>query len=536
MSYNAEQTQSEGFSNSLDTGKLHTSNEVTQPRTELYLDELTDGSSGTIIVMICRSWDVHTITGHYLSMDFVMSDAKDNAIHSTAKANVAHNFLRLKEGSIYSIKNFVVYANKEEYRIFRDHAYMIELDGAASVRKTSFKGGGFVRYPFQLKELDVAGRVTNVGRITQQKSNSRTLDFSLANDRWGALGDALVGRKTNNVGLYPVVLTSTNVKLYSNKLYLSSGSSSLILDDAQIPALKALRVENREFLQNINTLTIYMSCNKDEVSLSQAAVHADYSQAKEGTLENLLIWARNRKNDVRVKIDGIRTRKGWNFPSCGGEKCKKGVVRKEGSFWCQACDRAVEYPVLRLELDVSDKTASTMVVMFDEPATELVKCFADSLATADEDVGLAYADDVGLPRALANIIGTTQTMEIKTHTYYEHDTFESFTCWRIAAEEVVEEDAGSSNINTSAEVNIKEFQKMATKPSVVTPSKPAEERGKKVQSNSSLHGHANIEVDLEDLDDEVTCGMDDGQADGKDNFVLDKRKKKRYIVDDSASE
>ncbi|GKD01814.1 reverse transcriptase domain-containing protein [Tanacetum coccineum] len=99
MSSNAEQTQSEGFPYSLDTGKLHTSSE-------------------------------------------------GNAIHSTAKANVAYNFLRLKEGSVYSIINFFVQANKEEYRIFTDHAYMIELDGATSVRKTSVKGGGFVRYPF----------------------------------------------------------------------------------------------------------------------------------------------------------------------------------------------------------------------------------------------------------------------------------------------------------------------------------------------------------------------------------------------------
>ncbi|GKD50742.1 hypothetical protein Tco_1279718 [Tanacetum coccineum] len=295
---------------------------------------------------------------------------------------------------------------------------MIELDGATSVRKTSVKGGGFVRYPFQLKELgcieltdnkyliDVAGYVTNVGLITQQKSGSQTLDFSLAN-------------------------------------------GSLILDDTQIPALNALREENSE----------------DEVSLSQAAVHADYSQVKEGT--------------------------------------------------------AVEYLVLRLELDVSNKTASTVVVMFDEPTIELVKCSADSLAVADEDVGFAYADDVGLPRALANNIGTTQTLEIKTHTYYEHGTFESFTCWRIPLEEVVEEDVRSSNY-TSVEVKIKKFRKLATKPSVATPSKPAEKRGKR--------------VDLEDSHDEVTCGMDDGQAYGKDNFVLDKRKKKRYIVDDSASE
>ncbi|GJT59343.1 putative reverse transcriptase domain-containing protein, partial [Tanacetum coccineum] len=196
-----------------------------------------------------------------------------------------------------------------------------------------------------------------------------------------------------------------------------------------------------------------------------------------------------------VKIDDIRTRKRWNFPSCGGEKCEKGVVRKEGSFWCQACDKAIEYPALRfrLELDVSDKTASTVVVMFDEPATELLKCSADSLAAADEDVGLAYADDVGLPRPLANIIGITKTLEIKSHTYYEHGTFECFTCWRIASEEVVEEDTGSSNVNTTPDINIKQTKWLTTKSTVATPSKPREGRGKKVQSNSTLHRYTNFE-------------------------------------------
>ncbi|GJS28375.1 retrovirus-related pol polyprotein from transposon TNT 1-94 [Tanacetum coccineum] len=367
---------------------------------------------------------------------------RSNAIHGSAKANVAHNFLKLKEGFVYSIKKFVVQANREEYRIFRDDPYMIELDGATSVRRLSVKGGGFVWYPFQLIELasielmdnkyliDVAGYVTNVGRITYQKSGSRMLDFSLANGSGqairvtlrGGLGDALIEKKTSNAGLYPVVMTVMNVKLYNSK--------------EPCP---------------------YLFCSsEDEVTLSQDAVHADYSQAKEGTLENLLIWARNRKNDsttfkCKVKIDGIRTRKEWNFPSCRGEKCKKGVVRREGSFWCQAYEKVFEYPMLRyrLELDVPDKTASTVVVMFDEPAIELVKYTAYTLALADEDVGFGYADDAGLPRALANIVGTIQTMEIKTQSYYEHRTFESFTCWRLAAQEVVAEDVGSTNTPTS---------------------------------------------------------------------------------------
>ncbi|GJT08975.1 reverse transcriptase domain-containing protein [Tanacetum coccineum] len=455
--------------NALPEGNLPPAVKTARPPSELYLDELIQGLTGTINVMICRTWDVHTVSGRYVSTDFVMSDAKGNAIHGFAKANVAHNFLKLKEGFVYSIKNFVVQANKEEYRIFKDDPYMIELDGATSVRSGQ------------------AIRVT----------------------LWGGLGDALIEKKTSNVGLYPVVLTAMNVKLYNNKLYLSSGSSSQILDDPQIPALRALRTQTSE----------------DEVTLSQVAVHADYSQAKEGTLENLLIWARNRKNDTttfkcKVKIDGIRTRKGWNFPSCGGEKCKKGVVRREGSFWCQACEKAVEYPVLRyrLELDVSDKTASTVVVMFDEPAIELVKCTSDTLASTEEDVGFGYAHDAGLPQALANIVGTIQTMEIKTQSYYEHGNFESFTCWKLAAEEIVAEDVGSTNTPPSPDENIKKSRRVLIKPGVDTPSKPTKERGKK------------------DSDEEATCDLDDDEADVEGQSGSAMKKKKRYIVDESASE
>ncbi|GKE97864.1 putative reverse transcriptase domain-containing protein, partial [Tanacetum coccineum] len=95
----------------------------------------------------------------------------------------------------------------------------------------------------------------------------------------------------------------------------------------------------------------------------------------------------------------------------------------------------------RLELDVSDDTAQTVIVMFDETATALVGCSAGSLI----DIKDESADDrVSLPPAISNVIGTTQTLEIKSHSYYEYGTFESFTCWLVHA------------------------------PSVATPSKPSE--------------------------------------------------------------
>nr|GFA69450.1 hypothetical protein [Tanacetum cinerariifolium] len=47
-----------------------------QPKSELFLDEVELGLTGTFVVMVCRMWDVNAMTGCYLSTDFVLSDAK----------------------------------------------------------------------------------------------------------------------------------------------------------------------------------------------------------------------------------------------------------------------------------------------------------------------------------------------------------------------------------------------------------------------------------------------------------------------------
>ncbi|GJY09825.1 putative reverse transcriptase domain-containing protein, partial [Tanacetum coccineum] len=252
--------------------------------------------TGTIIVMIGRVWDVNAVTERYLSTDFVVSDSKDNMIHCTAKSTVAHNFLRLKEGGIYSVKNFVVLPNKDEFRIFRHDMFMIEFDGETTARKVSADPHSFCRYPFCLIEfdqveptnnkylIDIAGYVTNVGRTSYTKAGSKTLEFYLANQRgqslrvtlWGELGDVLVEKKTKHAGVCAMVLTGMSGKEYNNKLYLSSTSSMVFYDDDDIPCLPELRA------------------NDSRAAPSKAPLPIDCSQPREGTLENLLIWARNR--------------------------------------------------------------------------------------------------------------------------------------------------------------------------------------------------------------------------------------------------
>nr|GFA44750.1 zinc finger, CCHC-type [Tanacetum cinerariifolium] len=144
----------------------------------LFLDVLQVGVTGTIFVMLCRIWDVCAVTGRYLSTDMVVSNAPGNAIHCSARSNVTHNFIKLKEGIIYCIKNFVVHPNKEEYHIRKDDAFMLEFNGATSARKYLAKAVGFVRHPFQLVKLNSMELTDNKYMI-----GSRTMDFYLANER-----------------------------------------------------------------------------------------------------------------------------------------------------------------------------------------------------------------------------------------------------------------------------------------------------------------------------------------------------------------
>ncbi|GKA78398.1 ATP-dependent DNA helicase PIF1-like protein [Tanacetum coccineum] len=270
-----------------------------------------------------------------------------------------------------------------------------------------------------------------------------------------ALGEMLIENRTHHIGHYPVVLTALFVKLYNNS-----------------------------------------TC------------------AKVGTLENLLMWARNRKYDAAtfhcaVRVDKIRTKKGWNYPSCGGEKCKKGNLdRKHGHFWCDSCHSSVDYPVLRLELEVSDDTAQTVVVMFDKTTRVVVKCSAGSI---DEE-------ETGLPPALANIVDTLYTLELKSNSYYEHANYESFTCWRVVLEEALDESGSSGTLAGIGEPKAGVLVPLTTTPSVSTPSKPGEPKKAQSKECHDSDGEESFVADSKIKGSDVGCSSGMGK---RRRLVLD---------------
>nr|GEV62081.1 hypothetical protein [Tanacetum cinerariifolium] len=200
-------------------------------------------------------------------------------------------------------KNFAVKPNKEEYRVIKDDNFMLEFNGSMTFIKVSVKADGFVRYPLKLVDLDA--------------------------------------------------IEPTENKYLIDKVYFSSTSSTMILDDVKILVIKALKDAN---------------CGME---LKNPYMPTDLTRPVKGTIENLLIWAQNRKNNVHSFISSV--------------------------VW------QVDFPMLRymLEMDVSNDTTQTVIVMFDETATALVGCSA-GLVIKHSDVE-ASGDSSGY--AGKNVVG-----------------------------------------------------------------------------------------------------------------------------------
>ncbi|XP_071714504.1 replication factor A protein 1-like [Rutidosis leptorrhynchoides] len=408
---------------------LATQNDTVQAnkRTYSYLHELQVGKEAEVKIMICHTWDTHTKYGKYLSTDFIASDQQFLLL--TARNTVAHCFIsRLKEGSVYSLNKFEVSPNKDDYRLLRNNKVLIQLQGSTFLKKISSEDhSGFNRHPYAcipFEDLEPNGGKYQIGTtvvtqtLTPQKGGATTLEFQLVNERhrrvrvtlWGKLGDSFLARKPAEPSQYSIILSSVCVRRdYYGETSLSSTSATLIIDDTQVPTLAA-------FIHKISDMDFsdYMG---------DSAPQRQLPPPKEGSIVDLLTMARRGKNNV----------------------AKKSVSRQDGGFWCESCEKRVPEPLarFRVQFDVRDSSAETVVVMFDETAEQLAGTTAQSLLDAQD---VATCTTV-LPNPLANLLNTTQVLLLKVNSYYEHGTYESFNCIKVYSDEDASEQVVTDNLD-----------------------------------------------------------------------------------------
>ncbi|GJV23161.1 DNA helicase PIF1, ATP-dependent [Tanacetum coccineum] len=129
-----------------------------------------------------------------------------------------------------------------------------------------------------------------------------------------------------------------------------------------------------------------------------------------------LVKGIKEQRQVLKRVDGI-------YPSLWYEKCRKGATRKLRKWVCEACNKAIDYHVFS--------------------NGKLLKYSVESLMGTEDE----YSDadnELNLPVAIRNLIGTKHVLEIKSHTYYEYGSFESFNDWKINPNPSAEDGAFSS--------------------------------------------------------------------------------------------
>ncbi|GJX81803.1 hypothetical protein Tco_0331284 [Tanacetum coccineum] len=201
------------------------------------------------------------------------------------------------------------------------------------------------------------------------------------------------------------------------------------------------------------------------MELAKEVMLVDYSESKAGTLENLLMWVRNRQNEsvtftCQVRIDNIRTKKGGTT--------HRVVARSAINEF-------------RLELKVSDETTHVVVVMFDETSSEFVKCSEDSIVDSLDD-------DLSLPPTLTN----------------------------IHSAKTAEESASSSTVDAITNPHTTLGKRFCKYPSVLTPLKLSKEKKSKRD-------------DLKDSDAELSPSPTEGVHDDKAGDHFDRKKKNRLV-------
>ncbi|GKG15720.1 hypothetical protein Tco_0358043, partial [Tanacetum coccineum] len=85
-------------------------------------------------------------------------------------------------------------------------------------------------------------------------------------------------------------------------------------------------------------------------------------------------------------------------------------------------------------------------------------------------------EHLGLPPALANIVGISHTLELKSYTYYEHGNYKSFICWKVVTDKAVEGSASSGMVAAKADSKLcyvrEELQDSDAEESFVVDSQP----------------------------------------------------------------
>ncbi|KAK2459163.1 replication protein A 70 kDa DNA-binding subunit B [Trifolium repens] len=387
------------------------------------------------------------------------STIKHNYIHGTIPSRSASAFKDvLQEGKVYEIGIFRVSKNKRSYIIVENNTSMLQFSGSTTFTPQEYDDGKIPRYVFEFVPFEDLHKRFN-------KEAHAVYYF------WSFL-------------IRCSFISTTGVFLFACEFLVQSSRSTTIYINIDIP--EAIELAQASKATNVMD---------ENASLPPLAVRPKIDKVK--TISEILDIAAAGDNMSAVyhcaaTVEDILVKNGWYYVSC--PECRKTVFPTETDFHCDNCKVDVAYPKtrFRLELQVKDPTASTIFVLFDDVAEQVVQVkLGDLTSNLEKRYLVENVKDSELPEQLLKIIGTTHVFQIRMGSYFESRGRQSFTANKILKPvvKVEEEDTKDEICSSSSEP-----------PTIKTPI-PAQKRRRLILHSSPESGNMDQKDIAEDLHD-----------------------------------
>ncbi|XP_047250645.1 uncharacterized protein LOC107839599 isoform X1 [Capsicum annuum] len=226
---------------------------------------ISDRNDFMIRVRLCRMWDVinHRKNGKLISVEMIFVDEKKNLIYGIMDTNQVNRLKgMLKEGSLFTIKNFKVVESTFAYRPIESpltiilSASTVMNNLAEDVVDIPINGFQFIK-PTMIDSRvnnhtvlsDAVGCLYEIGDIENCGSKGKIREIKIITDYfekvkitlWEELGEKFDPSLNNkDVGPYIVIVTSTTVKEFCGEVSFFTTHASRIYVNLDIDYVRSL--------------------------------------------------------------------------------------------------------------------------------------------------------------------------------------------------------------------------------------------------------------------------------------------------------
>ncbi|KAJ9555976.1 hypothetical protein OSB04_010590, partial [Centaurea solstitialis] len=353
-----------------------------------------DNESWAIKVRVCRLWESLNSkkNGDLISLDMVFIDEMGTLMATTIRKNLVSKFKHLlKEGLVYSVKNFKVVRNSGDYRVVNSEFKIIFTllttvkrveENEPSIPLHGFEYGKEKTVNTRVNDdtilTDIIGCITEIGDMETVGGGYTKRDLEIVTDYsvtckvtlWGELGEKFMDKHPIENAKPPIIIivTSTRIKRFRGVINFSTSSASKIylnLQDNYVSSLESVFAHVCPRLKLMDTMcvapkTVEEKMFDNRMSIEQL-LRADWKDESKGYSITIM-----------GVIDKFETHCGWFYLACKG--CCRRVTPLDGFYKCGPCgiESDVTLTLYKLHFVVKDDTGVTTCVILHKLAERMV--------------------------------------------------------------------------------------------------------------------------------------------------------------------